>query len=612
MKASLSILLSFLAWSAFCGRLIVETPCPGDLVSLLDETQREFLALDGQAREDYLTDKARHDRLNEAGCRPRDVQVRWRFVPAGPDEKAESYVVLCTPVYGGAPLRVDTRETSATFRNLEIGTDYFIDIGVKGGVKGKPCLARVKFRTADTAPRLLDFGPTVNARDLGGRMLKCGRRVRQGLLMRSAAFQGPLPQGIRVVTDLDLRNGPETKGMTASPLGPRVRWVNVAGPQYEGLNAAGGKSAFAKIFRVLTDEKNYPVVFHCVAGASRTGSLAYVLEGLLGYDEAELDRDFQTTAMAYPFPYPYEDRANHKLLRLKTAFAAYPGGTMNERIEAYAASCGIAKSEIAAFRRILCENAIRDIPYDPKSGAFGLGDLYLPSNVTERTQMVITIHGGGWTGGDRASWSGVAEFFRDELGFAAFNIEYRLASGENPWPKCGDDCVAAANHVLSEDFKRRYGLKYDRVWICGGSAGGHLTLWTLVNLPPDKVAGAVSISAIGDPDCDVLGSRGCQRELLGKGMDYARMDPRRRIKAGMAPLLCTHVREDKVVPIASHRAFADAYRARGNRVVFFEYPCTVEPGLSGHCTWRAHSGYPPRLIAAIRSAITDFITKELK
>ena len=33
--------------------------------------------------------------------------------------------------------------------------------------------------------------------------------------------------------------------------------------------------------------------------------------------------------------------------------------------------------------------------------------------------------------------------------------------------------------------------------------------------------------------------------------------------------------EDKVVPIASHKAFADAYRSTGNVCEFFEYPATA-------------------------------------
>ena len=73
---------------------------------------------------------------------------------------------------------------------------------------------------------------------------------------------------------------------------------------------------------------------------------------------------------------------------------------------------------------------VRDIVYNAVAGQDGLGDLYLPADVRPDTPVVLTIHGGGWGGGDRASWSGVADFFRTDLGFAAFNIEYRLVKKE--------------------------------------------------------------------------------------------------------------------------------------------------------------------------------------
>ena len=58
---------------------------------------------------------------------------------------------------------------------------------------------------------------------------------------------------------------------------------------------------------------------------------------------------------------------------------------------------------------------IRDIPYAPDNGDFGLGDLYLPTasavQSAEPPPVVLTIHGGGWTSLNRASLAGIAEFF---------------------------------------------------------------------------------------------------------------------------------------------------------------------------------------------------------
>ena len=102
--------------------------------------------------------------------------------------------------------------------------------------------------------------------------------------------------------------------------------------------------------------------------------------------------------------------------------------------------CGTVLAAVCAVFSCNAE-VVRDIQYDSSIGRFGLGDLFLPDEVSGETSLVLTIHGGGWSSGDRASWAGVARFFTERLGFAAFNIEYRLASVSNRWPACGDDCI---------------------------------------------------------------------------------------------------------------------------------------------------------------------------
>ena len=274
------------------------------------------------------------------------------------------------------------------------------------------------------------------------------------------------------------------------------------------------------------------------------------------------------------------------------------------RVVLVAAAVCAAALAVAAPARV-----VRDIPYDPALGADGLGDLYLPDGVRLETPLILVIHGGGWTALHRPSIAGIAEFFQRELGFAAFNIEYRLASAKNPWPACGDDCVAAAKFVLSDAFRAKYGLSHKKIWITGGSAGGHLVLWTLVNLPPESVAGAISISAVGDPALDFHTRHGRYVPLFGKGVteeSLKAMNPIPLIRKGMAPLLCTHADTDQVVPIASHRAFADAYRAAGNRCDFYEYRHDEEPNEGGHFIWRPKSN-PHKLLACLEARMEKFV-----
>ena len=52
------------------------------------------------------------------------------------------------------------------------------------------------------------------------------------------------------------------------------------------------------IFSVLADESNYPVFIHCNAGADRTGTVAFLINGLLGVGEEDLIRDFELTSFS--------------------------------------------------------------------------------------------------------------------------------------------------------------------------------------------------------------------------------------------------------------------------------------------------------------------------
>ena len=65
----------------------------------------------------------------------------------------------------------------------------------------------------------------------------------------------------------------------------------VSGDTYEYDNPAMIKS----FFEILSDKNNYPIDFHCSIGKDRTGCLAYLVEGLLGFDEQTMIRDYMFT-----------------------------------------------------------------------------------------------------------------------------------------------------------------------------------------------------------------------------------------------------------------------------------------------------------------------------
>ena len=250
------------------------------------------------------------------------------------------------------------------------------------------------------------------------------------------------------------------------------------------------------------------------------------------------------------------------------------------------------------------------LTYNPSFSKSCVGDLSLPKKVDAATPAVLLIHGGGWCAMKRQDVDGIADFLRDDLGCAVYNIDYRLASAKNPWPACGDDCVKAAEFMFTDAFAAAAGMRPKKLWVLGGSAGGHLALWTGLRLPAEKVAGVVSISGIADPEVDYPSHPGMYSGLFGakkvtRDMRDA-MSVMRLVRPGGPKVLLTHATQDKVVPIATAKSFLAAYRRAGNEIGLFEYPCCIQPGLTGHCIWIPGSK-PHRLIPRLEREIACFI-----
>ena len=151
-----------------------------------------------------------------------------------------------------------------------------------------------------------------------------------------------------VKTDLDLRNDGETFMMTGSPLGDKVKWIHIESGNYSAYAEEKGRRAFAACFKVFLDETNYPIVFHCIAGADRTGSLACVLNGLLGVDADLLYKDWRYTWTASGREVPEERWTN-----LMKVFSKYDGSTLNEKIENFVLSNGFTAADIEKFRSLM-------------------------------------------------------------------------------------------------------------------------------------------------------------------------------------------------------------------------------------------------------------------
>ncbi len=114
-----------------------------------------------------------------------------------------------------------------------------------------------------------------------------------------------------------------------------------------------------------------------------------------------------------------------------------------------------------------------DQPYAGNMNPRQMLDVYLPKKRSSDKSLpvVVFIHGGGWSGGDRAGYASQAAKQASSGDYAAISVGYRL-SGEAKWPAQIHDAKAAIRWVRGH--AKELGLDADRIAVMGSSAGGHL------------------------------------------------------------------------------------------------------------------------------------------
>lgn len=208
--------------------------------------------------------------------------------------------------------------------------------------------------------RHLKVDGTANVRDLGGWPTACGRPIKYGKIFRGAEWNGGHnlePEGIEALrqagikAELDLRSDSEAKNISKSVLGSDVSYrrtpLGQTASHMEGLN--NSKSTYkAALQYVLTCVKNdKPVYFHCAIGRDRTGTLAFLLEGVLGMSKSDIYKDYELTNFSY-FNTPC---SKGQLDEMFSTVEALQGETLEEKFCKYLTSnFSISNKAINDFR----------------------------------------------------------------------------------------------------------------------------------------------------------------------------------------------------------------------------------------------------------------------
>lgn len=220
------------------------------------------------------------------------------------------------------------------------------------------------FLTESLPWRLLRISGTQNVRDLGGWAGAGGKKVRYGKLYRGAALdesasahllidddgRRELLDVLGVRAELDLR-----WNHTESALCGDISYACLSFSQYAAaITSAEQRAQFKTILEWIVARlgENAPIYMHCQGGCDRTGTMAFLLLGLLGVGESDLAKEYELSSFS---PIGMWDRVRNGTVYgykdMVAALDAYSGETLAERIADFAVNgCGISADILTALR----------------------------------------------------------------------------------------------------------------------------------------------------------------------------------------------------------------------------------------------------------------------
>ena len=216
-------------------------------------------------------------------------------------------------------------------------------------------------------PRIIYTESVHNVRDMGGWAAN-GGTVRYGLMYRGGSVDGALPvdqvilKKLGIKLELDLRTNEEawlhTKAFGDAPAGensiiPHSDYIRqgITGYKY-GIKLDGNtKDVAVNALKRMMDSviKGNPVYVHCAAGADRTGTICFLIEGLLGVSHEDMDRDYELTSFSFVDHDRYRNSGEY--MPMVEYMNSLPGDTWEDKFAYWFESVGFDADYLNKFRQ---------------------------------------------------------------------------------------------------------------------------------------------------------------------------------------------------------------------------------------------------------------------
>ncbi|MCP4640726.1 MAG: alpha/beta hydrolase [bacterium] len=229
-------------------------------------------------------------------------------------------------------------------------------------------------------------------------------------------------------------------------------------------------------------------------------------------------------------------------------------------------------------------------------------DLYLPESASKPVPVLIFIHGGGWTSGNKQDYRYYNVRFA-EKGYATATMAYRF-SQEARFPAAVEDAKCAVRFLRANAAK--YNIDPEKIAVIGGSAGGYLSM--MVGYAPDepdlegtgghagvssRVQAVVNLYGPTDLTWERARKEAVVHKFLGRMFDedpelYAKASPITYVTKNAPPTLVLHGSVDQTVPVEQSDGLVEKLKELGVPVVYGRlegWPHTMDLAqpVNDHC-----------------------------
>lgn len=202
-------------------------------------------------------------------------------------------------------------------------------------------------------------------------------------------------------------------------------------------------------------------------------------------------------------------------------------------------------------------------------------DICIPKNDDNKMGLILMIHPGGWVGGDKSCYDN--DLIRwSEKGYVVATMNYRYAGQKAIYSDILDDISNCLRKIKS--FTNSIGITVEKAMLCGGSAGGHLSLlygYSRKNDTNIEIVASVSMSGptdltdqnyfIGNVFTKEINSM--FSKLIGEDVSYDTLDkvkdalseasPINYIDENSIPSIICHGKNDTLVPYTNAEKIVD-------------------------------------------------------